>query len=228
MSQFRIIDKIDIGHDGPIANGPDGEEQLIHLAQGSMDGACGPYSLMMGLMICGLIDREDLIHLRKLDGRTNAGKLLSMLEKYQGFFRNGTEPSELVNMLEKSYPRALKAEYFKGTGVEVRNFVKKEIENNNPVILEIDFEKNSGHWVVVIGYEYQDDDNREPLRFLLLDPNSQSPITSAWNGIVNAYGTGGRYPYIWWGKDALGNEHGKVNLFCALSLCPTKNEKKNV
>jgi hypothetical protein len=107
MAMFRIIDQIDIGHEGPVANWQNGEHQLIHLAQGSMDGACGPYSLMMALIICGLIDREDLVSLRKVDGRTSAGKLLNALQEYQGFFRDGTHLEDLSELLEKSYPKHL-------------------------------------------------------------------------------------------------------------------------
>lgn len=36
---------------------PDGAQQAVFLRQGDADGACGVYSLLMALLICGLIDR---------------------------------------------------------------------------------------------------------------------------------------------------------------------------
>lgn len=217
MSFFKIINQIEIGHDGPVANGPDGDEQLIHLAQGSMDGACGPYSLTMALMICGLIDRDGLVSLERVDGRTRAGKLVNMLQEYEGFFRDGTELQELAELLRKSYSRKLAIEVCDTTGVDVRNFVKGKIDEDQPVILGLDFSEDNGHWVVAVGYEYdqvEETDKKKLSRILLLDPAVAAPIVSAWNGVVDASGSGGPYPYVWWGKDY------KVNFSGALALCP--------
>ncbi len=214
MANFHIINQVDIGHDGPVAYGPN-EIQKIHLAQGDMDGACGPYSIMMGLMICGLIDRDDLVSLKKVDGRTNAGKLLNMLEKYQGLFRGGLYDHELVELLKRSYSRNLNVNPIKGTGVEIRKKVVEYLKGNCPVILGIDYGKDEGHWVVAIGYEYDyDEQEQKAKRLLLLDPGKPAPIISAWNGVVDSVGDGGRYPYILWGEDY------KVSFSDSLALCP--------
>jgi hypothetical protein len=58
MTEIIVIDPIDTTHEGPSAPGPSGQRQMIHLMQGSLDGACGPYSLMMALLICGVVDRN--------------------------------------------------------------------------------------------------------------------------------------------------------------------------
>ena len=58
MTEIHVIDLLDATHNGPAAVGPSGEEQEVHLQQGSLDGACGPYSLLMCLLICGLIERS--------------------------------------------------------------------------------------------------------------------------------------------------------------------------
>lgn len=39
MALFHVTQQIDISHEGPVAF-----RQKILLAQGDMDGACGPYS----------------------------------------------------------------------------------------------------------------------------------------------------------------------------------------
>ena len=212
MSNFYVIDKIEIGHDGPVAKGPTGEDQLIHLSQGSMDGACGPYSLMMGLLICGLIDYDDLVSLKKIDGRTSPGKLLKNIEKFQGLFRNGTFIHELETMLKNSYPKKLETDSIEASGVEIRKTVKKYIDKNCPVILGLEFGDDDGHWVVAIGYEFYSNAPQTPRRLLLLDPSDPSPVITAWNGVVDAIGSKGRYPFVWWGHDR------KAKLTSALAL----------
>lgn len=240
MAQYFVIDQIEIDHDGPVANGPrifrkKIKKQLIHLSQGSIDGACGPYCIMMALLICGLIDRDDLVCLRSIDGRTNPGKLVNLLQEYQGLFRNGTNTVDLKKMLIASYSKKLVVFDPEDDGLEsdIRKFVKKHLDNNHPVILWLKYPKSKGHWVVAIGYEYMepltsklntkdnDDESalrasRKPLRFLLLDPDDDGPTISAWNGVVDAVGTKGSYPFIWWG------DNNKVKFHSALALSPKK------
>ena len=67
-----------------------------------------------------------------------------------------------------------------------------------------------GHWVVVIGFEYDEDGVR---RFMLLDPSEPEPDVCAWNGLIEARGTGGRYPYAWWS-----DEERKARLEHALAV----------
>lgn len=222
MSYFKVIDQIEISHKGPVAKSTKRKKQLIHLAQGSMDGACGPYSLMMALMICGMIDREDLVSLNRFDGRTRAGKLINMLQEYEAFFRNGTDLKDLVKLLDKSYSSKLKSVSCDKTGVDVKKFVKKHIDENHPVILGLDYSRDGGHWVVAIGYEYlniagskkKNKSEGDSFRFLLLDPDDKAPIVSAWNGVVDANVFGKEFPHVWWGKDY------KVKFSGALALCP--------
>lgn len=52
-----MIDLIDTTNEEPAAMDTKEEEQQVHLHQGSLDGACEPYCLLMSLLICGLADR---------------------------------------------------------------------------------------------------------------------------------------------------------------------------
>lgn len=61
MAHITVINPIHATHNGPMAPGPSGLSQEIHLLQGSLDGACGPYSLIMSLLICGVIERDTAI-----------------------------------------------------------------------------------------------------------------------------------------------------------------------
>jgi hypothetical protein len=40
--EYRVISVLDATCDGPVAIDQDGMEQLVHLHQGDLDGACGP------------------------------------------------------------------------------------------------------------------------------------------------------------------------------------------
>ena len=60
MPEIHLIEPINWGPQGPVAHGPRGKEQPIFLHQGRLDGACGLYSVFMTLMICGVVDRDEL------------------------------------------------------------------------------------------------------------------------------------------------------------------------
>ena len=97
-ARIQVIDLIDTTHEGPCAyrsNGTEQIEQQVHLVQGSLDGACGPYCVMMSLLITGLIDRREATLAHPLDGRTSLGKLFRLYTEYEPFFRNGTGLDEL-------------------------------------------------------------------------------------------------------------------------------------
>jgi|GEM_PF-5652811 len=67
MTKLIVIDPIDATHEGPSVPtlNSDNEFQLLHLRQGDIDGACGPYCLFMALMICGVAKCNVLTSLMK-------------------------------------------------------------------------------------------------------------------------------------------------------------------
>lgn len=84
-------------------------------------------------------------------------------------------------------------------------FIEENIDDNNPVMVALDWHKSDGgHWVVVIGKEYSMDPDREKdvlSRFLLLDPSeSEFPVCS-WNGAIDLSNSKGKYPHNWVGFD---------------------------
>ena len=57
MQKISIIDSLDMSFDGPISKCANGDIHLVHLQQGDIDGACGPYCLLMALLINGIVLR---------------------------------------------------------------------------------------------------------------------------------------------------------------------------
>lgn len=217
MARIVVIDPIRVSHQGPVAPGPGGHEQTIHLLQGALDGACGPYCLFMALMICGLVERDTLTLLKPVDGRTSAGRLIAGLEEYGALFRDGTHLEDLVTLLRENFGTRLASEISGVRGSNLRAFIERHILDNHPVILGIDF-ATSGHWVLVVGLEYEtcsgdEKDTGRLSRFLILDPGESHSRVCAWNGILQARGSGGPYPYEWAGKH-------KIQLDCAVALWP--------
>jgi hypothetical protein len=203
MSEILVIKQIQMSHDGP--RNEEGEQ--IHLQQGSLDGACGPYCLFMSLIICGTVDSKKLKSLDHIRKNTATGKTLIKMEELASesgsLFRWGTELSHLKEMAEshgyiatecqEAIRNHKNSKAYKITKKElstdnVKTFVIDHVLQDHPVILWLDFgEKNGAHWVVVIGLEYKDAiarKNNKASRFLLLDPGSTSPIVSAWNGAI--------------------------------------------
>jgi hypothetical protein len=214
MTEIYVIDPIDATHEGPSAFGPEGQRQLVHLMQGSLDGACGPYSLMMALLICGVVDRDEAARYGAVDRRTSLGRLLAEWHRLGPLVKEGTDPGQLATLLAKTYGSRLNLDFAGGSGAEIRDFVERHVSENHPVLLTLSYHHGS-HWVVVIGLEYQlAGIDRRLCRFLVLDPGQPTPTLCAWNGVIDARGGGGRYPYMWWTMGL------RVQFYFALSLEP--------
>lgn len=192
MNRFRVIRHLDVSESGPIALGPDGEYQDVHLYQGSIDGACGPYCVFMGLLSLGLIDRSVVTGLENISKKTSLGKLLSLLSQYQGFFREGTDLEELENLLLRTHRTKLKLKRHNGKGIDTRSFIEGTVVDDAPVILRI---RNStfDHWVLVVGIKYNVDD--DITGYLVLDPDEQATAVTPWNGVILREAQPGRFPY---------------------------------
>lgn len=197
MTSIIVIGRIKTTGGGPTAQGPDGEDQPVHLAQGDLDGACGPYCLFMALLILGVVRRDEIKP--GADGGDDIEKLFKRLHRYGGFFRDGTDVVELKRHLKEFAPH-LMVKATKSKGVELRDWLEGHITEDHPVILGLRW-GGEAHWVLVVGLEYETETETETdelRRILVLDPGDPAPTVSAWNGVVDARGSGGIYPYRWW------------------------------
>lgn len=201
MRNMYVIDIVDASNNGPMSIGPSGKSQIVHLHQGAVDGACGLYCLFMSLSILGLVDRDMLRNL-SYDKRTAIGKIMQRIDALPGLIVDGTDLDDLRKILQGAFSKQISIEGFNHSGSKVRDFVELHIEKNHPVILGLEF-GNGGHWVVVIGLEYfvDEDGNKKLNKFLILDPDAPISEVCAWNGVINASGSGGKYPYFWWKAD---------------------------
>ncbi|RPJ87631.1 MAG: hypothetical protein EHM18_00150 [Acidobacteria bacterium] len=199
-TKIYVLSPIDTTYEGPkVPLGEEQEWQPVHLRQGSLDGACGPYSVMMALIICGVANYEDARTLWDEDHRTRLGKLLRCWDTYGPLCRSGAGLWDLINSVSEAYGKVLESDFTTGDpGPETRGFIEKHVNENHAVILRVTFSGGS-HWVVVVGLEYGMKEGEPVLwRYLVLDPAEETPTVSAWNGVIGARSSPGPYPYRWW------------------------------
>lgn len=174
----------------------------IHLRQGEMDGACGPYCLAMALIALGLADKETLTS-GSYHGNTNIARLIKSIENHRGryFFRNGTEKIDFEMAIKNSFKNGqIDVQYLdeSAAGQELRDLIYFSVANQNvrPVIVGISFGAscNWGHWVLAVGLEKKTNDEEY---VLLLDPGAAPPRSGeCWNAKMKVFGSGGPLPYV--------------------------------
>ena len=202
MTNMIVIDPIDATHEGPNVPLPGSEDeyQLLHLRQGDIDGACGPYCLFMALMICGVSRRDEITGpAQKIHGNSNLARTFKLMQEYTAFFRHGTGLHDLVAFVNTTYRSKVTAVPCPERGVALRSFIERHILLNNPVIIGLDWGETTGHWVLVVGLEYLEDGTL--WRLLVLDPSAAPSKVCAWNSVIEANGSGGIFPYLWWNNE---------------------------
>lgn len=211
MSEIYVIPQITLTEDGPAVTKTITHRtpQLIHLQQGNLDGACGPYCLCMALITLGLEKQSKLSNLKPtksykklvklISGRSGAlvidGTGLNVLEQY-------AHPYTKAGLITKKIAADLPGHCQKRKEGKKKDYksvlkfiVKHVLFNARPVIIG-----NVYHYALVIGLGFEDDTSRKkgnPRYLLLLDPDVPAPKHSAWNGVIdigvrgnNWFGTG--------------------------------------
>ena len=177
---IHIIDKLVLTKDGLFAKGT---KQEIHLQQGSLDGACAVYSLMMCLIIIRKIKRRDVTDLDfslSIDGRTSKGRLTRLFLDNQGLVRKGYFLNRLERDLLFSFRSKVETHYKQTSNNDYETLVEF-LDNNNPVELGFDrINRGGGHAVVAIGYEEFDN----AVNIFCLDPGYPLFKGQIWNNIL--------------------------------------------
>ncbi|MGV8371128.1 hypothetical protein C0046_07735, partial [Pseudomonas aeruginosa] len=71
----------------------------VHLRQGDMDGACGPYCLVMAMLVRGQLRRRQAKGLERVDSRSRYGRLMKALDQHGPLLRVGTTGVDLLELL---------------------------------------------------------------------------------------------------------------------------------
>lgn len=192
MNRMFVSPWLSVSPDGPITFAQPASHDLVHLRQGEMDGACGPYCVVMALITLGVMTRHQAQSMQSADGRTRLGRFRESLGIFGGLISEGTDSFDVGWLMET----------FKRVGVtteelEVAPRRKKTVKNIADAIdqckipiVGVEWEGGSGHWLLVIGYQgYQANDEDELLitHLLCLDPTSDAPKVSLWNAVIEVF-----------------------------------------
>ncbi len=137
----------------------------MSLTQGDLDGACGPYALMMALLTCGAITRKDAVHLwlGDIEKGTKVDKVITRLgtllrygttaDQVIKLFTSIKEYSELKGLACNAKLQNLKISETKNRGKSLFKTVKTSIDAVFPIILKLEWGVTDAQWVVAIGYQ---------------------------------------------------------------------------
>lgn len=191
MHRINIIDNVELGGDGLCAVGRMGYPTKIFIKQGSLDSACGVYSLMMVLIIHKMINREDLTYETCHDDPPYIKRLKKQfLYSLKGIDSRGSTLFELREKLLKVFDSQIPANVYMASNINkegidtmiLRSKIKGQLDAGLPVLLRYNLpNKNNGHAVVSIGYTMKDD----MLRLYCLDPSVSLSWSSLWNNVID-------------------------------------------
>jgi len=203
MSEIHIIKQVTLTEDGPAVSDSltKATPQLIHLRQGSLDGACGTYCLCMALITLGYEKHTKITNL--FAPAPAAGELFRIIsDNNSALIREGADTKDILKYLKPYIDKGLKHEtknaklhgndsQHKENGKQfdhtrVKDFVIEHILKDHVVLLASQY-----HWVMVVGLEYAEiiprdvEEYANPRLFLLLDPDAETPKFSVWNGVID-------------------------------------------
>ena len=221
--EILLLPNLDLSDQGLISYHDDRlltENSRVHFRQGDLDGACGPYALMIALVCFGALSRKmaQEIWTGNIDNRSRLAKSTRELHL---LIRDGTSSKQLVSVFEsiKKYPPARRSAGHarlndlllveeSGKPKYLFSTIEATIGLGYPAILSLDWGDRSGHWVVAVGiqtYTKRNTDKSESShveKILVIDPSEPMSNTSAWNGVLDVIPNRGRTPYDFWsGED---------------------------
>jgi hypothetical protein len=164
--------------------------------QGSLDGACGPYALMNALMLSGKMTELQVTRLwnSPVDCRTLFGK---WSKKTHALVSNGTEIEDLEELLRGIRQKIKKLPALDLIPIDISSRKNGKMlgeldaiqgwinKNDQPVMAELQWDRHSAHWVVVIGSQFHERNGEFRLaNLLVVDSEEDAFRTQAWNGVL--------------------------------------------
>lgn len=210
MNKMMVHPWLMVSPKGPVTCAHDDyqEDHLVHLRQGGLDGACGPYSVVMALITLGVMSYDEAIQMHRWHGNSREGRFRSEIRNLGALVSEGTSSQDLIKLVDCFSGLGVGAEYVEGRKKDIVDQVRKAIDSVCAPIIGLRWAGGSGHWMMVAGYQgYEDDDGFQITHLLCLDPESETPRTSLWNSVIEVYkddgssAGSGPLPSMYWGFD---------------------------
>jgi hypothetical protein len=215
---ITVISPIDTLCEGPKVPIRGKGWQPVHLRQGSMDGACGLYSLMMGLIICGAVTYEKVCAFYPFLSDPKIKRLMEYFEEFGLLVKRGIDIDQMFTAIDEYCSGKVDYQGLISKGSDLIEFIDEELIKNRPVLLLIEFE-DTAHWVLVVGREFERRGEETALcRFLILDPSEDTPKICSWNGVLSTRKKRREYPYTYDTLTCCNN----VKMVYAIAIWPKK------
>lgn len=206
MNTMLVSPLLKVSPKGPVS--AEGSAR-VHLRQGELDGACGPYCMISALITLGLMDRDDVLeNMHRWKGSSRNGRFRDALYAFGVLNGEGTDGSDLLWLTEHYKSVGLKACHVEGTKKQIFETVAGGIEMGDLPIVGVQWQGGGAHWMLVVGYQGKESDEDFQLTHLLcLDPGQEAPRASLWNAVLEVFdGEGasvnlGRMSSNFWGMD---------------------------
>lgn len=164
----------------------------VHLRQGELDGACGPYCLVSALITLGVMSRETAQNMHTLKGSTRGGKFRDNLYAFGVYTQEGTYGDDLVWLTENYKRVGLQAEHVTGTKKQIFIDIYTAIDEGKLPIIGVRWPTLGGHWMLVVGYQgIEFEEDFQLTHLLCLDPGQEAPKASIWNAVVEVFNEDG-------------------------------------
>ena len=214
MNRMFVSPWLSVSPNGPVTCAHPRAHDYVHLRQGEMDGACGPYCVAMTLIALGVMSREQAQSLDSYDGRTRLGPFRESLLAFGALVSEGTDDFDVSWLVDVFKHAGVVTEVLDAAPrrqTTIRN-IADAVDNRKIPIVCVDWDDGlAAHWLLVIGYQgYQanDDDELQITHLLCLDPTSDAPRVSLWNAVIEVFTeegksvNEGRYYCQHWGPNA--------------------------
>ena len=170
-----------------VCKGKNGKSCAVFKKQGSLDGACATYSVVMNLLILGVISDTDtricVEHKNK-----DVKKLFKVFCNDYGMHRDGQTFFKIRRMLLESFSNVIDVEHTntKDGGWKSLNNIVSVIDTGIPVIISV-FNQRLNHAMLAVGYEK---DCNDITRLFLLDPSGDYiNVKKRWNAVIEISNT---------------------------------------
>lgn len=208
MNTMLVSPLFKVSHQGPVGSATG---DLVHLRQGQLDGACGPYCVVSALITLGLMERDDVVNsMHAWKGSSREGRFRDALYEFGVLSCEGTVAKNLVGLTEHYKRLGLKADPVDLSKSEVFERVADAVESRELPILKVKWQGGGAHWLLVVGYQGEvDGEDLQLTHLLCLDPGQEAPRASLWNAVVEVYKNDGssihKGPFTsnFWGLDGV-------------------------
>ncbi len=175
-----IVDNLKILNSELVCKDISGRYKSVFKKQGSLDGACATYSVIMNLLILGVISEKDT-WINASHKTKEAKKLFKVFCNDYGMHRNGQTYFKIKKMLIESVSSVVNVVHKLTTDKNSVAIIKETIDSRIPIIISIGKNKNDdfsigdnnndnwGHAMLAIGYE--ENDRGLVSKILCLDPS---------------------------------------------------------